>query len=354
MKNSHFLVASLILIIFLGFELTPAHADDTNGVSIQNISVQPYSIKVGDKFTVTATLVNNSTVPIVVETGKCSSMDVQVPFFTVMFDNHAKSMAKNINCAGVGWSEILDPGKKNTSTSPDYTLNYTAIESGTANATVTFQYHVINRTDLTQPNIERTISKSFQFLIHDINETSAQKPPAYFMSPLKQFKSGIAAKDVKCKEGLQFIIKNENGQPACVTPHTFDELITRGWGILPLAGLPTYHNTSADVTIFYNGTTLSDNVVFDVKQGQNMTLMLDVVSNPANVPVTLYTAPHNGFTKTNGIDFKLSDTMVNTPAKVMLYMSVSKDATPNTYGATVKANSTDLGSVTYRFFVTVK
>jgi hypothetical protein len=61
------------------------------------------------------------------------------------------------------------------------------------------------------------------------------------ISPLKQFKSGVAAKDVKCKEGLQFIMKNENGQPACVTPHTFDELITRGWGIIPLGGLPTSH-----------------------------------------------------------------------------------------------------------------
>jgi hypothetical protein len=60
-------------------------------------------------------------------------------------------------------------------------------------------------------------------------------------TPLKQFKSGIAAKDVKCKEGLQFIMKNENGQPACVTPNTFDKLISRGWGIIPLGGLPTSH-----------------------------------------------------------------------------------------------------------------
>ncbi|MDE1813843.1 MAG: hypothetical protein KGI05_04160 [Thaumarchaeota archaeon] len=61
------------------------------------------------------------------------------------------------------------------------------------------------------------------------------------LSPLKQFESGIAANDVKCKEGFQFVMKNENGQPACVTPHTMDELINRGWGIMPLAGLPTSH-----------------------------------------------------------------------------------------------------------------
>ncbi|CUR52292.1 protein of unknown function [Nitrosotalea devaniterrae] len=172
-------------------------------------------------------------------------------------------------------------------------------------------------------------------------------------SPLKQFKSGIAAKDVKCNEGLQFIMKNENGQPACVTSHTFDELITRGWGVIPLGGLPTSHDTSNDIAISYN-YTLYDKGAFYVKQGQNFTLMLDVTSNPANVPVTLYTAPHSGFTKTNGIDFKLSDTVVNTPAKVMLYMLVGKDATPSTYGEAVRLNDTNLGSVTYLFYVTVQ
>ncbi|MDC8451326.1 MAG: hypothetical protein LV477_00290 [Candidatus Nitrosotalea sp.] len=171
-------------------------------------------------------------------------------------------------------------------------------------------------------------------------------------SPLKQFKSGIAAKDVKCKEGLQIIMKNENGQPACVTAHTFDELITRGWGIIPLGGLPTHQNTASDIVISYNYTLYKDGI-FHVTQGQNFTLMLNVTSIPVNVPVTLYTAPHSGFTKTNGIDFKLSDTKVNTPAKVMLYMSVSKDAIPSTYGATVRLNDTDKGSVTYTFRVTV-
>ena len=172
--------------------------------------------------------------------------------------------------------------------------------------------------------------------------------------PLEQFKSGIAAKDVKCKEGLQIIIKNENGQPACVTPYTFDELRVRGWGIMLLDKIPTYNNPDFYISISYNGTQLSNDKTFYVKQGQNVTLMLDVISDPANMPVTLYTAPHSGFTKTNGIDFKLSDTRVNTPTKVMLYMSVSKDATPTTYGGTVKGNTTYYGSATYLFFVTVK
>ena len=51
------------------------------------------------------------------------------------------------------------------------------------------------------------------------------------LSPLKQFKSEFAARDVKCKEGLQLIVKNENGKPACVKPQTAQKLIERGWGM---------------------------------------------------------------------------------------------------------------------------
>jgi hypothetical protein len=49
-------------------------------------------------------------------------------------------------------------------------------------------------------------------------------------SPLKQFKSGISAPSVKCKEGLQLIIKNKNNTPACVTPQTAKKLDQRNWG----------------------------------------------------------------------------------------------------------------------------
>lgn len=57
-------------------------------------------------------------------------------------------------------------------------------------------------------------------------------------SPLKQFESGIAAKDVKCNGGFQLMIKNENGKPACVKPESVNKLASRGWGTLPLRGLP--------------------------------------------------------------------------------------------------------------------
>ncbi|MGB9002377.1 MAG: hypothetical protein WCC52_01035 [Nitrosotalea sp.] len=51
--------------------------------------------------------------------------------------------------------------------------------------------------------------------------------------PLKQFKSGTPVNNVKCNDGLQLVIKDEDGSPACVKSDTVNILITRGWGHLP-------------------------------------------------------------------------------------------------------------------------
>ncbi|MDE1872028.1 MAG: hypothetical protein KGH99_00955 [Thaumarchaeota archaeon] len=51
----------------------------------------------------------------------------------------------------------------------------------------------------------------------------------YIANPLMQFKSGIAAKDVTCKTGLQPVIKSEDLSPACVRPDTAYILIYSGW-----------------------------------------------------------------------------------------------------------------------------
>ncbi len=48
-------------------------------------------------------------------------------------------------------------------------------------------------------------------------------------SPLKQFKSGIAAADVKCQSGLLLVFKTTDGTPACVKSNTANILVERGW-----------------------------------------------------------------------------------------------------------------------------
>jgi carboxymethylenebutenolidase len=50
-------------------------------------------------------------------------------------------------------------------------------------------------------------------------------------TPLKQFKSGISIEEIKCKEGLQLVMKKTNGNPACLRPVTVATLIERGWAI---------------------------------------------------------------------------------------------------------------------------
>jgi hypothetical protein len=222
----------VILTICLVIANHEVFADNTNSVKIQNIQVQPSTIKVGDPIRITVTLVNNSTDPIFV--GDMGSKDCQGPFFTVVFDNHVKVTGKEIACSYVALEERLDPGKKNTGTSPGLSFTYAATESGTANATVIFPYTVKNQTDPTQPNIEQNMSKSFQFLIHDINETYAQKPPVYFASPLQQIKAGVSAQNVKCGVNFSLIIKSEDGSPACVKPDTAQKLTEGGWALTRL------------------------------------------------------------------------------------------------------------------------
>lgn len=51
-------------------------------------------------------------------------------------------------------------------------------------------------------------------------------------SPLQQFKSGLSAVDIKCRENLHLVINSIDGRPACVTPQTKQKLIERGWGSL--------------------------------------------------------------------------------------------------------------------------
>ncbi|MGI0074134.1 MAG: NHL repeat-containing protein, partial [Nitrosotalea sp.] len=52
------------------------------------------------------------------------------------------------------------------------------------------------------------------------------------LSPLKQFKSGVAAKDVTCEVDFHLVINAEDGSPACVRPETAQKLVERGWGSL--------------------------------------------------------------------------------------------------------------------------
>jgi hypothetical protein len=218
MKTLHLLII-VILATSLVIVSNTVFADIPNNVEIQNIQVQPPTIKVGDTFTVNATLVNTSPNPIFLQHGVCDGP------FSVIFDNHVIVNQNQIICPAMAMLQKIEPGEKTTITSPGSALTYRATAAGTANATVTIPYTMRNQTDQNQSEIEKTISKSFLFTI--TNPTSQTIP--VISSPLKQFKSGIAAQDVTCKEGLQLVIKAKDSSPACVQSSTAAKLVTLGW-----------------------------------------------------------------------------------------------------------------------------
>jgi len=305
--------------------------NNDNNVDIQNIEVEPHAIKVGDAFTVNATLVNNSPDPVVFQHGVCEGP------FSVTFDNHVAVNQNQIMCPAMAMLEKIEPGGKTIFTSPGSALTYQAVAPGTANATATFWYFIRNQTDPNSPSIVNTISKSFLFTISNtntatkvpnetvsspfqfnlkLNETFSQEPffkikllnvtsdsrcpmnvvciwqgqvtvsvgitqnnqalgnfslsstrgqdqvmfgkyvlrlvdvspypsdkkilPSDYvttfeisstevLSPLKQFKSGIAPSNIQCKTDFELIFKAEDGSPACVTPTNAEKLISRGW-----------------------------------------------------------------------------------------------------------------------------
>lgn len=47
--------------------------------------------------------------------------------------------------------------------------------------------------------------------------------------PLQQLRSGIPAKDVKCRNDFTLVIKAEDGSPACVKSDDITKLVQRGW-----------------------------------------------------------------------------------------------------------------------------
>ena len=49
--------------------------------------------------------------------------------------------------------------------------------------------------------------------------------------PRKQFRAGIPSEEIKCKEGLDLVIKVSSGFPACVKPQSKQKLLKMGWAV---------------------------------------------------------------------------------------------------------------------------
>ncbi|MGI0027209.1 MAG: Hint domain-containing protein [Nitrosopumilaceae archaeon] len=88
-------------------------------------------------------------------------------------------------------------------------------------------------------------------------EIGAQSIPD---TPLKQFKSGISAKDIQCKEGLVLITKTSDNFPACVKTQTAQKLVEREWGSMVIPNGLFYNGTGRST----KGTMVVDNTNYTV------------------------------------------------------------------------------------------
>jgi hypothetical protein len=67
----------------------------------------------------------------------------------------------------------------------------------------------------------------FEEFLHDSHIDKIH--PQTIRTPLQQFKFGIPMDEIRCKEGLELILKTSDGSPACAKPETKQKLIERGW-----------------------------------------------------------------------------------------------------------------------------
>jgi len=65
---------------------------------------------------------------------------------------------------------------------------------------------------------------------HQQGQVDYPPPRPLYITPLKQFKSGISVSEISCKHDLQLIIKPRDNSPACVKEQTITKLVERGWG----------------------------------------------------------------------------------------------------------------------------
>lgn len=71
------------------------------------------------------------------------------------------------------------------------------------------------------------------FVAQDVPDYCLEKTIAEYdhsyISPLKQFKDGVAVDEIICKNNLFLTAKSSDGSPTCVTYHTGLKLLERGW-----------------------------------------------------------------------------------------------------------------------------
>lgn len=199
-------------------------AESSSGVEFLEINIEPKNILVGDSIVVSATVLNNSDIPISFQ-GGCDS-----PIWLEFLSDNVESVLIP-GCQAQATFQI-GPGQQQIVSGPNSGVLYKAISAGTLEAKITFAYGKVGDTASTA-----TISKIIELEINSEKEIppvseipSKIKGENKIISPHKQVSSGTNSEDVICTDGLELIFKSTNNSPACVKPSTAEKLIQRGWG----------------------------------------------------------------------------------------------------------------------------
>lgn len=149
---------------------------------------------------------------------------------------------------------------------------------------------------------EPVIGSGFVVTENGVNTTSL------ILSPLKQFKSGIAPSDIQCKTNFALIFKAKDGSPACVKPSSAPTLILRGWATESNKGHLVFQmkpESTAQLFVKYNPVLMYQEMqlysrVYDGKTGYQIpssklavTAEPDIIPSNATINVTYTITSHD-------------------------------------------------------------
>lgn len=107
--------------------------------------------------------------------------------------------------------------------------------------------------------------------------------------------------------------------------------------------------TLPGVAISINGTSSVDQFLqFDTRPGQNITLLVNVTTEPKTLPMTLSASPKLGFSKADGINWQLSSNQINsTSSVVLLHISIGNNVRPAKYPMEIDVNTQAISNVNF-------
>jgi hypothetical protein len=166
----------------------------------------------------------------------------------------------------------------------DQTVAVGACDSSTINwifAPTKIGYHIVNATE----NGKFRAGEDF----HVVDSNSYPSVNSKVVnSPLKQFRSGISAQDVKCREDLMLITKVSDGSPACVKPLTYNKLALQGWAKIQGVTTTTYvvvNNTQYEIPYVIRGWT--NELLYMTFDTEHKSLVVFVKSTAEKGEITL-------------------------------------------------------------------